>query len=356
VTFAKDNSPRFNVGNRNLNASDFLTKHLNLDWQSAKADLITVNDAQVKNRSFLSVLKHEPLTTEQNKERLSSKKDCQSALNALYSENRRQLFDDYRQAMKGLKSIRNERKREVERGFILFSQLQKRDVLNRVIREKRQLINGIHNHWQPKEDNLSKINAILKGNINMNKNMILNDDSDFTFEKSVARKQQALQFEEDFNKGLKLADLVASKQEKQVDYLDKKTQEVVFSDKGSHIEFSGNSSKAQAAMALEYAKNKFGGKLRLTGSEQFKQTCAIAAAEKNLNIILSPDKYHQMMLAHAEKLQQKTVQIPQEATSEFEIKQAPLQPETPQKAAEPEKIQPDRQNLSYKIDDKAFNR
>ncbi|HGJ5880462.1 MAG TPA: hypothetical protein ACHBZ9_15780, partial [Arsenophonus nasoniae] len=47
---------------------------------------------------------------------------------------------------------------------------------------------------------------------------------------------------------------------------------------------------------------------------------------------------------------------PQEATSEFEIKQAPLQPETPQKAAEPEKIQPDRQNLSYKIDDKAFNR
>ncbi|QBY46880.1 LPD7 domain-containing protein [Arsenophonus nasoniae] len=356
VTFAKDNSPRFNVGNRNLNASDFLTKHLNLDWQSAKADLIAVNDAQVKNRSFLSVLKHEPLTTEQNKERLSSKKDCQSALNALYSENRRQLFDDYRQAMKGIKSIRDERKREVERGFILFSQLQKRDVLNRVIREKRQLINGIHNHWQPKEDNLSKINAILKGNINMNKNMILNDDSDFTFEKSVARKQQALQFEEDFNKGLKLADLLASKQEKQVDYLDKKTQEVVFSDKGSHIEFSGNSSKAQAAMALEYAKNKFGGKLRLTGSEQFKQTCAIAAAEKNLNIILSPDKYHQMMLSHAEKLQQKTVQIPQEATSEFEIKQAPLQPETPQKAAEPEKIQPDRQNLSYKIDDKAFNR
>ncbi|MDR5615093.1 hypothetical protein, partial [Arsenophonus sp.] len=65
MTFANDNSPRFNVGNRNLNASDFLTKHLNLDWQSAKADLIAVNDAQVKNRSFLSVLKHEPLTTEQ---------------------------------------------------------------------------------------------------------------------------------------------------------------------------------------------------------------------------------------------------------------------------------------------------
>ena len=226
-------------------------------------------------------------------------------MNAIYAHNRRQLFDNYRQAIKGLKSIKDERKREVERDFILFSQLQKRDELNRVMCEKKQLINGIHSHWQPKEDNLSKINTILKENINMNKNMILNDDSDFTFEKSGARKQQALQFEEDFNKGLKLAELVASKQEKQIDYLDKKTQAVVFSDNWSHIEFSGNSSKEQATMALEYAKNKFSGKLRLTGSEQFKQTCAIAAAEKNLNIILSPDKYHQMMLAHAEKLQQK---------------------------------------------------
>ncbi|HGJ5877286.1 MAG TPA: LPD7 domain-containing protein [Arsenophonus sp.] len=285
VTFAKDNSPRFNVRNRNLNASDFLTKYLNLDWQTAKVDLIAVNDAQIKNKAFLSVLRHELLTTEQNKERLASKKDCQSALNAIYAHNRRQLFDDYRQAIKGLKLIKDEKKREVERGFILFLQLQKRDELNRVMCEKRQLINGIHNHWQPKEDNLSKINAILKGNINMNKNMILNDDSDFTFEKSVACKQQALQFEEDFNKRLKLADLVASKQEKQVNYLDKKTHAIVFSDKGSHIEFSGNSSKEQAAMVLEYAKNKFGGKLRLTGSEQFKQTCAIVAAEKNLNII-----------------------------------------------------------------------
>ncbi|MFV9989306.1 MAG: hypothetical protein AB8V43_03620 [Coxiella endosymbiont of Dermacentor nuttalli] len=48
VTFAKDNSPRFNVGNRNLNASDFLTKYLNLDWQTTKVDLIAVNDAQIK--------------------------------------------------------------------------------------------------------------------------------------------------------------------------------------------------------------------------------------------------------------------------------------------------------------------
>lgn len=356
VTFVKDNSPRFNVGKRNLNASDFLTKYLNLDWQTAKADLVAVNDAQMKNKAFLSVLRHEPLTTEQNKERIASKKGCQSALNVIYAEKRRQLFDSYRHALKGLKSIQNERKREVERGFILFSQLQKRDELNRVMREKKLLINGIHNHWQPKEDNLSKINAILKGNINMNKNMILNDDSDFTFEKSTARRQQTLQFEENFNKGLKLADLVASKQEKQVDYLDKKTQEVVFSDKGSHIEFSGNSSKEQAAMALEYAKNKFGGKLRLSGSEQFKQTCAIAAAEKDLNIILSPEKYHQMMLAHVEKLQQKNTHTAHKVTTQPEIKCESLQSKIPQKNIELEGIHPDIQNQSYLIDNKQFNR
>lgn len=39
VSYAKDGSPRFNVGKRNLNASDFLTKHLNLQWHEAKSVL-----------------------------------------------------------------------------------------------------------------------------------------------------------------------------------------------------------------------------------------------------------------------------------------------------------------------------
>lgn len=39
ISYAKDGSPRFNVGKRNLNASDFLTKHLNLQWQEAKSVL-----------------------------------------------------------------------------------------------------------------------------------------------------------------------------------------------------------------------------------------------------------------------------------------------------------------------------
>lgn len=39
ISYAKDGSPRFNVGKRNLNASDFLTKHLNLQWQEARSVL-----------------------------------------------------------------------------------------------------------------------------------------------------------------------------------------------------------------------------------------------------------------------------------------------------------------------------
>ena len=39
ISYSKDGSPRFNVGKRNLNASDFLTKHLNLQWQEAKSVL-----------------------------------------------------------------------------------------------------------------------------------------------------------------------------------------------------------------------------------------------------------------------------------------------------------------------------
>lgn len=46
ISYAKDGSPRFNVGKQNLNASDFLTKHLNLQWSEAKTVLNFCYDNQ----------------------------------------------------------------------------------------------------------------------------------------------------------------------------------------------------------------------------------------------------------------------------------------------------------------------
>ncbi|HFE3207833.1 TPA: LPD7 domain-containing protein [Providencia stuartii] len=307
ITFAKDNSPRFNVGKLNLNASDFLTKHLGLSWEDAKIDLLTINEAQQKNEPFLSVLSRVPLNTIQAKKRTLSRENAKKQLNAFYREERKMLETSYKLELKQLYGIKDHRKKEVERGFIMFNHLKQVDTLNKIMQSKRSTVNAIHNHWKPNDLHQQKLlKTVLteKGNYTMNK--IMSADTDFTFEKSVARKRQFNDFEEQVKNGQKLTDLVAHKKDKEVEYLNQKTKEVVFKDTGTHLEAKSVISKNEAAMMLEYAEKKYGGALRLSGSEAFKETIALAAAEKGMKIILEPEKYHDMMMAHADKLAQKS--------------------------------------------------
>ncbi|MEX9450916.1 LPD7 domain-containing protein [Proteus mirabilis] len=303
ITFAKDNSPRFKVGKLNLNASDFLTKHLGLSWEDAKIDLLSVNEAQQKNEPFLSVLSRVPLNAIQSKERTLSRENAKKQLNAFYRDERKMLETNYKLELKQLYGIKDHRKREVERGFIMFNHLKQIDALNKITQTKRSTVNAIHNHWKPNDLHqqvLLKNVLTEKGNYMTNK--IMNSDTDFSFEKSVARKRQFNEFEDQVKNGQKLTDLVAHKKDKEVEYLNQKTKEVVFKDTGTHIEAKSVISKNEAAMMLEYAEKKYGGALRLSGSEAFKETIALTAAEKGMKIILEPEKYHNMMLKEAERI------------------------------------------------------
>lgn len=316
ITFAKDNSPRFGVDKLNLNASDFLTKHLGLSWEDAKMDLLTINESQQKNEPFLSVLSRVPLNREQSKERTSSRENAKKSLNAFYREERKGLEIGYKTELKSLYAIKDHRKKEVERGFLMFNHLKDIESLNKITQAKRSTVNAIHNHWKPNDlhqQELLKTVLTEKGNYTMNK--IMNADTDFTFEKSVARKRQFNDFETQVKSGEKLTDLVAHKKDKEVEYLNQKTKEVVFKDTGTHIEAKSIISKNEAAMMLEYAEKKYGGALRLSGSEAFKETIALTAAEKGMKIILEPEKYHEMMLKEVTRLkdaQQQTNQEPKE--------------------------------------------
>lgn len=313
ITFAKDNSPRFKVGKLNLNASDFLTKHLGLSWEDAKIDLLSVNEAQQKNEPFLSVLSRVPLNAIQSKERTLSRENAKKQLNAFYRDERKMLETNYKLELKQLYGIKDHRKREVERGFMMFNHLKQIDALNKITQTKRSTVNAIHNHWKPNDLHqqvLLKNVLTEKGNYMTNK--IMSSDTDFSFEKSVARKRQFNDFEDQVKNGQKLTDLVAHKKDKEVEYLNQKTKEVVFKDTGTHIEAKSVISKNEAAMMLEYAEKKYGGSLRLSGSEAFKETIALAAAEKGMKIILEPEKYHEMMLNHAEKMKQKSTAKPEQ--------------------------------------------
>lgn len=315
ITFAKDNSPRFSADKLNLNASDFLTKQLGLSWEDAKIDLLTINESQQKNQPFLSVLSRKPLNREQAKERTLSRDSAKKSLNFFYRDEKKALEFEYRKDLKSLYSIKDVQKKEVERGFLMFNHLKDIESLNKITQEKRSVVNAIHNHWNPSD--LSQkllLEKMLTERGNYMTNKIMNADTDFSFEKTVPRKKQFNEFEEQVLNGKKLTDLVAHKKDKEVQYLDQKTKQIVFKDTGSHIEAKSTVSKNEAAMMLEYAQKKYGGALRLSGSEAFKETLALAAAEKGMNIILTPEKYHEMMIKEVERLkeapqQQKTNEL-----------------------------------------------
>lgn len=341
VTFANDNSPRFQAGKLNLNASDFLTKHLGLSWQDAKIDLLAVNESQQKNEPYLSVLSRTPLNREQAEERTRSRENAKKVLNSIYRETKRESELEYRKAVSELKYIRNPQKREVERGFLMFTKMKQDESLNLIMREKRNVVNAIHNHWKPGDKLQKELLIMALKPRNEKINMIMNADTDFSVTKSVSQKKQFNQYQDDVKDGLKLTDLVANKKDKEIQYLNQKTKEIVFKDTGKCLEAKAVISKQEAAMMLEYAEKKYGGALRLSGSEAFKETLAQVAAEKGMKIILTPDKYHDMMIKHGETLSQEkqntqpvpeanTVQSDSQTTSAEQHPDIPVVQEKPQ--------------------------
>ncbi|MCV5836691.1 hypothetical protein OFN62_27500, partial [Escherichia coli] len=81
------------------------------------------------------------------------------------------------------------------------------------------------------------------------------------------------------------------------------SEKPVFTDKGNFVVAGKNPSKEEIGIMLEYSREKFGGVLKLTGSEDFKKMCAEVAAEQDMKIILRPEQYQQMMLELKAELQ-----------------------------------------------------
>ncbi len=60
------------------------------------------------------------------------------------------------------------------------------------------------------------------------------------------------------------------KQDSVIVYRDQESEKPVFTDKGNFVVAGKNPSKEEIGIMLEYSREKFGGVLKLTGSEDFK--------------------------------------------------------------------------------------
>lgn len=292
VSKAKDGSPRFAVDKRNLNASDFLTKYLNLSWKDAKDFLVKTYSQQLENKPFEKTKLVSKLNSSQSKERFSSLKESNKSLRDVIRIEKRNMYNELREMKKQIFSIPKEN-REVAKGVLVYKKLTTLERLNEMSAQGRDFISQYHKEWNEDKNSMKALDKLKTYLNHEDENGISAAEKDFSLSKAV-EAQRRLQELQNNNKRLK--DLVMDKRDNQIIYRDQTTENPVFTDKGDFVVSGKNPSKEEIGVMLEYSQEKFGGVLKLTGSDEFKKQCAQIAAEKDMNLILRPAEYQQIML------------------------------------------------------------
>ncbi|QZN96693.1 relaxase [Symbiopectobacterium purcellii] len=321
VSHAKDGSPRFAVEKRNLNASDFLTKYLNLSWKDAKEFLLETYSQQLENKPFEKGKITSKLNFEQSKQRFLSIKESNKSLREVIRFEKINLYNELREMRKQLFSISKEN-REVAKGLLIYKKLTTLERLNDLSSQGRDFISQYHKNWNEDKDNMKALDKLKNYLNHEDENSISQAENNFSLEKAVEaqRRLQELQ-----KKNSRLKDLVMDKREDKIIYRDQKTEAPVFTDKGDFIVSGKSPSNEEIGVMLEYSQEKFGGVLRLSGSDEFKKQCAQIAAEKNMNLILRPEQFQKIMLEAKNELAASREQAPvvekEQAVKQAEVKQ-----------------------------------
>lgn len=292
VSKAPDGSPRFSVGKRNLNAPDFLTKNLNLSWVDAKQFLLKIYADQEAKKPFDKPVINHALNRKEAKKRFESLKSGNKTLRDFVKNERAKMYNDLREMRKELRSIPPS-EREVAKGILVYKKLTTLESLAEMEKEGRNIISQYHANWSEGSGNMKAVER-LKSYLNREEeNGIQADQPETSLVKAVEAQKR---LEELRRSNTKLKDLVMDKQDGKIVYRDQETESPVFTDKGDFVVASKEASKEEIAVMLDYSREKFGGVLKLTGTDEFKQQCATIAAEKGMNIILRPEKFQKMML------------------------------------------------------------
>lgn len=322
VSHAKDGSPRFSVEKRNLNASDFLTKYLNLSWKDAKEFLLETYSQQLENKPYEKEKITSKLNFEQSKQRFLSIKESNESLREVIRFEKRNLYNELREMRKQLFSISKEN-REVAKGLLVYKKLTTLERLNDLSSQGRNFISQYHKNWNEDKDNMKALDKLKNYLNHEDENSISQAENDFSLEKAVEAQRRLQELQKNNSR---LKDLVMDKREDKIIYRDQKTEAPVFTDKGDFIVSGKNPSKEEIGVMLEYSQEKFGGVLKLTGSDEFKKQCAQIAAEKDMNLILRPEQYQKIMLETKNELAASREQTPvvedEQTVSQAEVDQS----------------------------------
>lgn len=312
ISFAKDGSSRINVGKLNLNVSDFLTKHMNIQWDEAKVILEKCYEEQRQNTSSHArpeIKTHDwkgytktyrPVFNSQIK---VLRRDLRSSIKELRSDS----FSEYQRSKKAIyKELRDPKERKAALSIALVERLKREELIRDYKDRHQNTISAMFGRSETEkfDDYLNQkgeamsIADKVRNLVQSEENSIVKSDMEISFESNVKRLQDEALYLSENNKKLKMNDLIHSKTPKgTVNYKSRHDGSVVFEDKGDRIVFNRKTLESdKIAIGLEVAMAKYGNELKLTGSDKFKMQVVEVAAEKGLKLLLKPEKYNELLL------------------------------------------------------------
>lgn len=335
ITYAKDGSPRFSVNKRNLNASDFLTKYLNLEWQEAKSVLSYVYDNQTNknaNQEKLSSIDIQRNIKKFTTEVRKFEKDIKLSLHNLNIDNR----NLYRGEKKRIYSrFSSQKQRNQELAIASFRAMQRQEQINEfekfvkstLEREKISFQQSGYSN-QALEDSTMAFKDSFNLALGNEFGRISPVDEKISFTDNFKQQQAILhrQLKEQqsqkenekhsevqlqpFNAKaledvMKLNNLgIAKKENGDIEYKRLSDGKTICTDVGNQMLISKNmQSPENIKTFLELAIDKYGNELKVSGSREFKEMVIETAAVHNLSIILKPASLQEQLMDRRKELQ-----------------------------------------------------
>ncbi|NDO80933.1 hypothetical protein CJP72_09180 [Citrobacter sp. NCU1] len=276
-----------------MNASDFLTKHMNLSWNDSKAILLKTYAEQQANVPFEKALIRRSLTKEQARDRFDSLKETKKELKNILKLNRSSLYNEIKDLRNQVYQVRG-LEREVARGLIVYHKLTGLEIISEMDKKGRDFLTDYHAIWNEDKDPmkaLQKLKEII--NFTDDENGVEAAETTLSIKSRVEAQKRVQELQR-----TRLKDLVLQKSQDKLVFLNPESEKPVFTDKGVRLIANKDASNEEIALMLEYAKEKFGGVLKLNGDDEFKAKCALIAAEKDMSIIIKPEEFNKIMKQH----------------------------------------------------------
>lgn len=357
VSYAKDGSPRFNVGKRNLNASDYLTKHLNLQWHEAKSVLeFCYANQQNKN------INQERLAYEQMKSNIKAfdcdlrrfEKYARATLHNMNVDNRNAFREEKKRiyARKNLTpKIRNQ-----ELAIASFRCMQRQELIDQFAENSSSFVKEAKQYFQqsgysirsleeidmatkagqklqalqpnsiaPASKELEQENGEKKGFFErvfdrVREQNPLNQQNAQVQQSQHAKDIYATQSGEEVNadyrgniqfKNLALQESlkknnigVAKHTDGKIEYKSLTDGKLICTDDGDKMKIHQKDMSAEnVKFFLEVSIDRYGNELQINGKKEFKDMVVEAAAANNLPVILKPAELQEQLIARRKELE-----------------------------------------------------